>query len=181
VNDVNALIGWLLEAPRGCPVEECGATAAFEAISGTGITAVTQFRGQRELTQREQQLLQALGAKTGHERSGILYAGTVPVAATTAILLPYRIPSAVRQALGIGPGAAATAADAVPLGRALAGLRVWREPLEVLPTPGQRDVSGKEHVICSTARLWLGGPIAIVTERIYQEFLTAYPGPWTAP
>ena len=70
-----------------------------------GITAVMQSRGQRELTQREQQLLQALGAKTGHERSGILYAGTVPVAATTAILLPHRIPAAVRQALGIGPGA----------------------------------------------------------------------------
>ena len=79
------------------------------------------------------------------------------------------------QALGIDPGGAALAADAVPLGRALAGLRVRREPLEVLPTPGQRDASGKEQVIWSAARLWLGGPIAIVTERIYQEFLDRLP------
>lgn len=181
MNDVSALIGWLLEAPRGCPVEDCGATAALAAISGAGITAVTHSRGERELTVREGQLLQALGATTGYARCGTLYAGTVAAAATTAVLLPYRIPAAARQALGIGPGAAARAADTVPLGRVLAGLGVWREPLEVRATPGQRDAAGKEHVICSRARLWLGGPIAVVTERVYGEFLTAFPGPWKTP
>ncbi len=40
MNDIGALIAWLLEAPRGCPVEEGGATAAFTAISGAPVTAV---------------------------------------------------------------------------------------------------------------------------------------------
>ena len=41
MNDVDALIGWLLEAPRGrCPVEDCGATALLSAISGAQVTAV---------------------------------------------------------------------------------------------------------------------------------------------
>jgi hypothetical protein len=180
VSDIGALIGWLLEAPRGRPVEECGATAAFAAISGAPVTAVIRSCGPRELTQREQQQLQAPGATAGHERRGILYAGSVPAAATTAVLLPDRIPAAARQAIGIGAGRAAPARPGVPLGRALAGLGVRREPLEVLATPGQRDAGGNEQVIWSAARLWLGGPIAIVTELVYRQFLDAYPGPWKA-
>jgi hypothetical protein len=179
VSDAGALIAWLLAAPPRSAVEDCGATAAFAAISGTGITAVMHSRGPRELTQREQQLLQSLGVTTGHERRGALYAGSVPAAATTAILLPRRLPAAVRAALGIGPaGAALPAAGEVPLGRALAGLGARREPLEVVPTPGERDAGGNELVIRSAARLWLGCPVAVVTERVYREFLAAYPGPW---
>jgi hypothetical protein len=121
-----------------------------------------------------------MGVTTGHERRGVLYAGSVPAAATTAILLPHRIPAAALQAIGAGSGGGAPAGAGVPLGRALAGLGVRREPLEVLPTPGQRDASGKEQVIWSAARLWLGCPIAVVTELVYKEFLNAYPGPWTA-
>jgi hypothetical protein len=180
VNDIGNLIAWLLAAPRGHPVENCGATAAFAAISGTRITAVMQFRGLRELTQREQQQLQSLGATTGHERRGTLYAGSVRAAATTAVLLPHRIPAALLETLGIRPdGNAMPTPAGVPLGRALAGLRVSREPLEVVPTPGKRDACGNELVIRSAARLWLGCPIAIVTERVYREFLTTHPGPWT--
>jgi hypothetical protein len=179
VSDAGMLIAWLLAAPRDRPVEDGGATAAFAAISGAEITAVMQSRGPRELTRREQQQLQALGATSGHERRGTLYAGTVQAAATTAVLLPHRIPAAVRQTLGIGPGGDALPERGVPLGRALGGLGVRREPLEVVPTPGERDAGGNELVICSAARLWLGCPIAIVTERIYQKFLAAYPGPWT--
>jgi hypothetical protein len=181
VNDIGALIARLLEAPRGCPVEEGGATAAFAAISGEPVTAVMQSRGPRELTQREQQQLQALGATTGHERRGVLYAGAVPAAATTAVLLWHRIPASALRAIGIDTAGTALADVGVPLGRALAGLGVWREPLEVLPTPGQCDAGGKEQVIWSAARLWLGYPIAIVTELVYREFLTAYPWPWAAP
>ena len=93
----------------------------------------------------------------------------MPAAAVTAVLLPHRIPAAALQAIGTDTA-----------GAALAGLGVRREPLEVLPTPGQRDAGGKEQVIWSAARLWLGCPIAVVTELVYKEFLTAYPGPWTA-
>lgn len=181
MNDIGALISWLLEAPRGCAVEDGGATAAFAAISGEPVTAVMRSRGPRELTQREQQQLQALGATTGHERRGVLYAGTVPAAATTAVLLTHRIPTAALEAIGADSTGAALADADVPLGRALAGLGVRREPLEVLRTPGQRDASGNEQVIWSAARLWLGCPIAIVTELVYKDFLTAYPGPWATP
>lgn len=179
MKDIGVLIAWLLAAPRDCPVEHGGATAAFAAISGTDVTAVVHWRGPRELTQREQQQLLTLGATTGHERRGTLYAGNVPAAATTAVLLPRRFPAAVRETLGIGPGGVALPGiRGVPLGRALAGMGVRREPLEVVPTIGEHDAAGNELVISSVARLWLGWPIAVVTEQIYRGFLAAYPGPW---
>lgn len=179
IADAEALAAWLLAAPRGGPVEECGATAALAAISGTAVTAVMRSRRARQLTTRQQYLLQSLGATTGHERRGILYAGKVPAAATTAILLPRRIPAGVRDILGItGTGAAVPVARDVPLGPALAGLGVRREPLEARMTPGRRGPDGHEQIICSAARLWLGGPVALIVERIYRGFLTAYPGPW---
>jgi hypothetical protein len=179
VNDTGALVAWLLSA-RDSHVEVSGATAAFAAISGTEIAAVMHSRGPRELTQREQQLLQSLGATTGHERCGMLYAGNVPAAATTAVLLPRRLPAPVRATLGIGPdGDTLPEVHGVPLSRALSGLGARREPLEVEPTPGQRDAAGNELVVSSAARLWLGSPIAIVTERVYREFLAAFPRPRT--
>jgi hypothetical protein len=177
--DARALAGWLLAAPLGGRVEDRGAAAILAAVSGADVTAVMWSRRARTLTARQQYLLQSLGAATGHERRGFLLAGQVPAAATTAILLPRRVPARVREVLGIAcSGAALPAAGDVPLGRALAGLGVRREPLEVRLTPGRRDPGGREQVICSAARLWLGGPVAIVVERIYQEFLTRYPGPW---
>jgi hypothetical protein len=182
VNDVDALIGWLLEAPSGrCPVEDCGATAALSVISGAEVTVRMSSRGPRELTAGEQRLLQTLGVTIGHERLGILYADNVPAAAVTAVLLPHRVPDTALGALGTDASGAALGDGEVPLGRALAGLGVWREPLEALPTPGQRDAAGREQAIWSVARLWLGFPIALVTERFYQAFLDAHPGPWTMP
>ena len=182
MNDIDALIGWLLEAPRGrYPVEDCGATALIAAISGTEVTAVMHSRGPKELTVSEQQHLQAPGVTAGHERRGTLYAGSVPAAAVTAVLLPRRIPSTALQSLSVDADGTALGDDGVPLGRALAGLGVRREPLEVLATPGQRDAAGREQVIWSAARLWLGRPVALVTECFYQAFLGTYPGPWTVP
>jgi hypothetical protein len=175
VREVKALIDRLLAVPQGVPVEESGATALFAAISGHDVYAVMGLRGPRNLSQREQRLLQSTGRATGHERSGALYAGDVPVAATTAVLLPDRVPPAVRATLGIGPdGEALPGVAGVPLGRALTGLGVRRESLEVVPTSGARDAGGRELVIRSVARLWLGLPIAIVTERVYGQFLDAF-------
>jgi hypothetical protein len=182
VNDVDALIGWLMEAPRdGCPVEDYGATALLSAISGTQVTAAMHSCGPKQLTRQEQQLLEAPGATTGHERRGTLNASGVPAAAVTAVLLPQRIPVTALRALGADADGAKRGDAAIPLGRALAGLGVRREPLEALATPGQRDASGREQVIWSAARLWLGRPVAVVTECFYQGFLDAYPGPWTMP
>jgi hypothetical protein len=177
--DAEALAALLLTAPLGGRVEDRGATAILAAVSGADVTAVMWSRRSRTLTARQQYLLQALGAATGHERRGVLLTGQVPAAATTAILLPRRVPARAREVLGIaGSGAALPVAGDVPLSRALAGLGVRREPLQVRLTPGRLGPDGNEQVICSAARLWLGGPVAIVVERIYREFLTRYPGPW---
>jgi hypothetical protein len=182
VSDATALIAWLRAEPPDAPIERSGATAAFAAISGHPITAVMQSRGARRLTHRERQLLQSSDAITGHERRGTLYAGSIPAAATTAVLLPQRLPAAVRATLGIGPDGEALprasdvpGAGDVPLGRALRGLGARREPLRVQCTPGEQDAAGREVVVCSAARLWLGHPVGIVTERVYREFLDAFP------
>ena len=176
MSGVGALIERLLAAPQGVPVERSGATAVFAAISGCPVDAVMHTRAPRTLTQRERQLLQSAGATTGHERRGVLFADNVPAAATTAILLPGRLPAAVRATLGIGPdGETLPGIAGVPVGRALTGRGARREPLEVAATPGERDDAGHELVICSTARLWLDQPVAIVTERVYREFLDAFP------
>jgi len=175
VRGAEALIAWLLAPPQGTPIEQSGATAAFTAISGRAVAALMQSRGPRDLTQREQQLLRSTDT-TGHERCGTLYAGDVPAAVTTAVLLPQRLPIAVRATLGIGPeGEALTGVVGVPLGRALSGLGSRREPLGVVATPGERDAAGHELVIRSAARLWLDHPIGIVTERVYGQFLDAFP------
>ncbi len=181
MSDVDAIIGWLLEAPRGRQlVEDCGATALLSAISGTEITAVMHSCGSRELTAAEQQQLRVPGVAAGYERHGTLYAGSVPAAAVTAVLLPYRIPHTALNLLGADSDET-TLGRGVPLGRALAGLSVRREPLEVLATPGQRDDAGREQVVWSAARLWRGAPIALVTECFFKEFLDAFPGPWALP
>jgi hypothetical protein len=103
-------------------------------------------------------------------------------AEVTSTILPWRLPASTRRELGIpAPGEPAPPRSDVPLGKALAGLGVRREPLEALATPGQRDAAGREQVLWSAARLWLGSPVAFVTECFYQGFLDAYPGPWTVP
>jgi hypothetical protein len=175
MDDAGVFLTWLLGRPQG-PVENHGATSAFAAFSGCEISAVMRSRRVRRLTAREKYLLQALGATTGHERRGVLYAGPVPAAATTAIVLPHRIPAEVRRVLGIAESGAVLPADAeVPLGRALRGFGVRREVLDLQMTPGTRDAAGNELAIYSAARLWLGAPIALVTERVYRRFLAAFP------
>jgi hypothetical protein len=182
VTDAEALAAWLLARQPGRPVEECGATAIFTAICGQAVTADIQFRGTRPPTAREQLLLQAPDAPAVHERRGTLQAAPgMPVAEITAVILPPRLPGSVRDLLGItGSGAAPPAAAGVPLGRALRGLGSRREPLQARLTPGASDAAGQEQVIYSASRLWLGGPVALVTERVYRSFLAAFPGPWPA-
>jgi chorismate-pyruvate lyase len=182
MTDAEALAAWLLARQPGRPVEECGATAIFTAICGQIITADIQSRRVRPPTAREQRLLQAPGAPAVHERRGTLQAASgMPVAEITAVVLPSRLPGSIADLLGItGSGAALTAAAEVPLGRALRGLGVRREPLQARRTPGASDAAGQEQVIYSASRLWLGGPVAVVTERVYRSFLAAFPRPWPA-
>jgi hypothetical protein len=180
VSDASALLARLLAGTPGGMVEDCGATALFGAIAGTEITAVMRSRRACQLTARQLGQLRAAGT-AGHERRGVLYAGPdVAVAATTAVLVPARIPARVRAMLGFGPDGAVLPAEAdMPLGRALAGFGVRREPLGAHLTPGVDDGDGNQVVMVSAARLWLGpAPVAVVTEHVLAAFLVAFPGPW---
>lgn len=180
MNDADILLALLTAPEPGGAVENCGATAVFSVIAGTEITAVMRSRRACQLTSAQQELLHVSAAAAGHERRGVLYAGPdIAVAATTAVLVPERIPARVRAMLGVGPDGAVVPAEAeVPLGRALAGYGARREQLEAFLAQG-RDADGNQLVIASAARLWLGAaPVALVTEHVLAGFLAAFPGPW---
>ena len=180
----------LLTRHSGAAIERGGATALFEMLAGPAagpVTADVTLRRARPLTRSERRQLRAFAGTSGHERLGTLRTRTgIAVAEITAVILPGRLPPATRAALGIAlSGAPLPARPGEPLGRALRGLGVTREPLRVRLTPGARDAEGAEQVIYSAARLWLGAPVALVTERVYRSFLDALPqpqpGPGTAP
>jgi hypothetical protein len=180
-----AALARLLSHRSGAAVENGGATALFEMLAGGPVTADVTLRRARPLTRPERRLLRAFAGTSGHERLGTLrtQAG-IAVAEISAVILPGRLPPTARTALGIAlSGDPLPAPPGEPLGRALRGLGVTREPLRVRLTPGARDAAGAEQVICSAARLWLGAPVALVTERVYFSFLDALPaqGPGTAP
>jgi hypothetical protein len=170
-----------LSGPSDQVIEDAGATAVFAAIAGAEISAVMHFRQKWKLTAGERKLLQAPPGAAGHKRDGMLYAGRdIPVAATTAVLLPCRTPGPVCSLLGIAEsGGVLPALADIPLGRVLRGYGIRREALRSYLTPGLSDDSGNELVMCTTARLWLdGSPVALVTERVLAGFLSAFPGPW---
>ncbi len=172
----------------------------FEGISGGRVSSEVLKSGARPLAAREHDLLDAGPVLTGHERWCLLRTAAGPsaaarahgagravhrtgiaVAKTTAILLADRSGEAARIALGIDrSGALLGAPTRVPLGRALQGLGVTRDPLDVRLTPGVYDAAGEAQIILSEALLLnrAGRPIAFVTERVYQRFLDAFPGPW---
>src|SRR6202034_4818595 len=94
MSDADVLLAWLTAPRPGVAVEDCGATAVFSAIARTEITAVMRSRRACTLTGLQQKLLRADSATAGHERRGVLYAGPdIEVAATTAVLVPARLPA----------------------------------------------------------------------------------------
>ena len=175
-----ALATWLLTARPGAGIEDAGATRVLSAVCGTPVTAQIKSRRARPLTASEAGMLAARAGAACHERRGLLVAGPQEVAAqVTAVLIPSRLPAEALARLGIGErGEPAAPAGEVPLGRAVAGLGIYREPLMVSLTPGRRDMRGREQVLCSIARLWYDGPAGLVIERIYRALLDAHPGPW---
>lgn len=181
MSDARVLLAWLMGSTPGSSVEHCGATAVFSRIAGAEVSAVMRTRRACQLTDRQQVLLRSLSTAAGHERLGVLYAGPgIPVAATTAVLVPARIPARVRAMLGVGLDGAVLPAEAdTPLGRALAGFGVRREQMEARLTPGDHDGDGNPVMIRSAARLWLGHtPVALVSEHVLASFLAEFPGPW---
>ena len=183
MDDIDTLAALLAERSDGA-IEETGATALFKAISGDPLIRIEVLaRRTRLLTADECRLLRAGAAASGHERRGMLRTSTgVPVADTTSVLLPGRIPAKARAELGIPDHRMPLPPRTrVPLGRALRGFGVRREPLRVQRTDARLDASGQEQIIYSAARLWLGpGPIGLATERVYRRFVEAFPSPWCA-
>ena len=157
------------------------ATLLFERLTGEEIRIELTGRGHRPLTAAERRDLHldlepGPGADgDGHERTGTLRAaGSGLVAAEVwSVVVPGRLPAAARTALGIpGPGEPAPPPTSLPLGKALAGFGVRREPL------GARLVhddglgsgssgSGGRVSVSSSARMWLAGvPVALAGERV---------------
>lgn len=180
LSDAGLLAEMLRRQPPG-PVEDAGATAVFEGICGRRVRAEVLASGTRPLEAPEYQLLHADGVLIGHERWCLLRTDAgEPVAETTAILHPCRVPAAARAVLGISrDGQPDGPATREPLGKALKGQGATREPREVILAPWRVDLLGEPQVIYSAARLWLRGmPIGLVTERVYLRFLERFPSPW---
>jgi hypothetical protein len=173
----------LLAAQDSTPIELGGATALFEAISGGKVTAEVRGGGRRQLTDDERRRLRPGSSDTACSRHGVLRtAGGVPVAEITAVILPRRVPGPARPDLGItASGTPLEGARSIPLGRALRGRGVTREQIEARLTPGAQDASGARLALYSAALLRIAVPLALVTERVYEEFLEAFPPPWPVP
>lgn len=175
----------VLARRRTEPVETSGLTAVLEHISGGPVTVELLGRVNRPLTGEEHHLLAAGAHLIGHERKGLLRPTSGPPAAeVTALLVINRMPWHACKRLGMpapyDPGGPMPPPTGVPLGRALAGFGVVREPIgEVKRTDGRTDAAGNPQALYSSALLRLGsGILGVVTERINSAFLDAYPGPW---
>ena len=163
LSDAGLLLEMLRRQPPG-PIEDAGAPPrCSRAIPRRRVRPEVLASGTRLLVTPEQQLLDAGGVFKGHERWCLLRTDTgEPVAETTAILRPDRIPAAARAILGISRSGEPDGTPAhEPLGKALRGQGVTREPCEATLTPCRVDLLGEPQVIYSAARLWrCGNPTA---------------------
>ena len=86
--------------------------------------------------------------------------------------MPGRLPASARTALGIpGPDEPTPPPTDVPLGKALAGLGVRREPLGArLVHDDSARIPGGRVSVTSSARMWLADvPVALASERVTAE------------
>ncbi len=149
------------------------ATLLFEELAKEQIRIELTGRADRLLTSAECYELHADPGTSGHYRCGALrtVSSGLVVAEVTSLVLPWRLPVSARHALGIpGPGEPAPPPSSLPLGKALAGLGVRREPLgarlvrDPITTGGQVSVE-------SSALMWLGDvPVALAGERVTAQF-----------
>jgi hypothetical protein len=143
------------------------ATLLFEKLVGERIYVELADRTDRALTAAECLELHASPDTIGHHRTGRLRAVTsgLVAAEVASTVLPWRLPAATRHELGIpAAGEPVPPRSDVPLGTALAGLGVRREPLGArLVRNGASDSIAVE----SSARMWLGDlPVALASERV---------------
>jgi hypothetical protein len=149
------------------------ATLLFEELAHEQIRIEMTGRADRLLTSAECFELHAAPGTSGHYRSGALrtVASGLLVAEVTSLVLPWRLPAAVREALGIPSlGEPLPPPSSVPFGKALADFGVRREPLgarlvrDPITTGGQVSVE-------SSALMWLDDvPVALAGERVTAQF-----------
>jgi hypothetical protein len=143
------------------------ATLLFEELAGEPIHIELAGRTDRALTPAESLELHAGPDTIGHHRTGLLRTATsgLVAAEVTSTVLPWRLPAVTRRELGIpDPGEPFPPRTDLPLGKALVGLGVRREPLGAhLVRNGASDSIAVE----SSARMWLGDlPVALASERV---------------
>src|SRR5258708_6218431 len=143
------------------------ATLLFEELAGESIHIELAGRTDRALTAAESLELHASPDTIGHHRTGRLRTVTsgLVAAEVTSTVLPWRLPATTRRELGIpAPGEPAPPRSDVPLGKALAGLGVRREPLGARLV---RSGSSDNIAVESSARMGLGDlPVALASERV---------------
>jgi hypothetical protein len=159
------------------------ATLLFEELAGEPIRIELTGIWDRPLTPAECHELRIGEGAHGYERTGTLRTVDSGLAAAEvfSIVVPGRLPSSARSALGIpGPDNPMPPPSDVPLGKALAGFGVRREPLGARLVRGGPNVQGN-HAVESAARMWLADqPVALAGERVTAEFCRRAAG-HTAP
>jgi hypothetical protein len=154
----------------------CGtgpATILFEELAGEQVRIELTGRADRPLTAAECLELHTSPGAYGHRRTGTLRTASsgLAVAEVSSVVVPSRLPASARRALGIpGPDEPAPPPSDVPLGKALAGLGVHREPLGARLVRDSAGVTGSRVSVESSARMWLAGvPVALASERVTAE------------
>ena len=150
------------------------ATILFEELAGEEIRIELAGCAGRPLTPAECRDLRVSADARGYERTGTLrtVSSGLVAAEVSSVVLPGRLPASARTALGIpGPDEPAPPPTDVPLGKALAGHGVRREPLgaRLVHDDGARSPGGRVSVT-SSARMWLADvPVALASERVTAE------------
>ena len=149
------------------------ATILFEELAGEQIRIELTGCADRPLTPAECHDLRLAPGARGYERVGTLRtvnSGLV-AAEVSSLVVPGRLPASACTALGLpGPDEPAPPPSDLPLGKALAGFGVRREPLGArLERDGARS-AGSRVSVRSAARMWLADvPVALASERVTAE------------
>jgi len=149
------------------------ATILFEELAGEQVCIELTGCVGRPLTPAECRDLRVSPDARGYERTGALrtVGSGLVVAEVSSVVVPGRLPASARAALGI-PGAddRVPPPSDVPLGKALAGFGVRREPLGARLERDAARIPGGRVSVRSSARMWLAGaPVALASERVTPE------------
>jgi hypothetical protein len=149
------------------------ATILFEELAGEEVRIELTSCADRALTPAECRDLRVSPGGRGHERRGTLrtVSSGLVAAEVSSVVVPGRLPASARTALGIpGAGEPAPPSSDVPLGKALAGLGVRREPLGARLVRDSTRIPGGRVSVRSSARMWLADlPVALASEQVTAE------------